>query len=503
MAVGDSSARTISVAAGGDLQAALDAAKPGDTILLERGAIYLGNFVLPAGAEPDRDAASSDGRVITLRTAGDTGLPLAGERITPSAAPLLAKLRSPNNGPVLQTAAAARGWRIQLLEFGANRGGAGDIITLGDGSAAQSSLAQVPGGFQLDRLYIHGDADEGQKRGIALNSAQTTIVGCHIADIKARGQDSQAIAGWNGPGDYVIENNYLEASGENVIFGGSDPAIAGLTPTHIVIRGNTLSKPLAWREPGPRQWQVKNLLELKNARQVVIEGNLLERNWRHAQSGYAVLFTVRNQDGGCDWCQVEDVRFEGNVVRDVAAGVQILGIDPGHPSRQTNHIVVRDNVFDGIDGAEWGGDGVFLQLTDTPRDITIDHNTIVQRRSASLVKMDGGAIEGFTLTNNIASHGEFGIIGNDHGVGLDSIRTFLPGAVIARNVLAGGRAALYPPDNLFPSLEELRRQFADAGGHDYRLAPGSAWRRAATDGRDLGAAAPALAATIPSAPPSP
>ena len=43
----------------------------------------------------------------------------------------------------------------------------------------------------------------------------TTITGSYIAEIKAPSQDSQAIAGWNGPGPYTITNNYLEAASEN------------------------------------------------------------------------------------------------------------------------------------------------------------------------------------------------------------------------------------------------------------------------------------------------
>jgi hypothetical protein len=481
LAAGDPAASpaTVSVPAGGDLQAALDRAKPGTTILLERGAIYVGNFVLPVHADA--------GRAITIRTAGDAGLPAAGERMTPQLAAPLAKLRSPNGSPALATAPGARGWRVALLEFLGNRDGAGDIIALGDGSAAQNTLAKVPAGLTLDRLYVHGHADRGQKRGIALNAGETTITGCYVSDIKTIGQDSQAIGGWNGPGGYVIENNYLEAAGENIMFGGADPSIPNLTPANIVIRDNVLSKPLAWREPGAPKWTVKNLFELKNARGVVVERNLMERSWQQSQAGYAVLFTVRNQDGGCPWCQVEDVQFRGNIVRDVAAGLVILGTDPVHPSRQTNRIVVRDNLFDGIDREAWGGDGYFVLLSDAPRDITIDHNTIVQRASAGLVKIAHGATRGLTLTNNIAAHGEFGIIGRDRAVGNDSIAAYLPGAIITRNVIAGGKASAYPPGNFFPSLDQFRRRFADAAAGDYRLAPRGPWLGAGTDRRDLGA----------------
>jgi hypothetical protein len=475
--IGDSVEPTVRVASGGDLQAALNHARPGDTILLARDATYLGNFVLPA----PRGASRNDDRVITLRTEGDDW-PREGERMTPAAAQHLAKLQSPNGSPVLRTAAAARGWHIALLELPATHDAGGTIVTLGDSSRDQQTVESVPSHITLDRLYIHGDAERGQRRGVALNSSSTTITGCYIKDIKSIGSDSQAIAGWNGPGDYTIQNNYLEAAGENIMFGGGDPAIPDLVPETIVVRDNLLSKPLAWRDPGAPKWQIKNLFELKNARGVIVERNVMERSWAQAQTGWAVLFTVRNQDGHCPWCQVEDVQFRGNLVRDMGAGIQILGIDNNRPSRQTNRIVIRDNVFDGIDKSAWGGDGYFLLLDHSPRDITIDHNTILQRASNGLVKITHGVTEGFTLTNNIASHGEYGIIGTNRGVGNDSIAAFLPGATITGNVIAGGKASVYPPGNLFPSLEELRKQL-----DGYRLVRSGSWGRVSTDGRAPGA----------------
>ena len=471
----DSSA--VILPAGGDLQQALNAARPGDTILLAPAGGYVGNFVLPA-------RSGSDTRPIVVRTAGPDAVP-AGKRMTPEAAAKLAKIRSPDGTPALRTSPGARFWRLELLEFLPTRGGHGDIIDLGDGSTAQKTLDEVPSDLTLDRVYIHGDALVGQKRGIALNSARTTISNSFIADIKGIGFDSQAIAGWNGPGDYVIENNYLEAAGDNFILGGTDPSIMGLTPTHIVVRGNTLSKPQAWRAAGS-PWQVKNLFELKNARDVIVERNVLERNWQAAQSGYAILFTVRNQDGGCPWCQVEQVEFRQNIVRDVAAGVSILGVDSNHPSRQTNAIVIRDNLFDGIDSSIWGGDGSLFQLIGAPSDITIDHNTFIQGTSNGVLKVDG-LVNGFKFTNNIASHGAYGIIATDHGVGNDSIRASFPGAKIAGNVLAGGESRFYPPGNFFPSLQELRRQFVDFDRHNFQILPTSRWVGAGTDGRTLGA----------------
>ena len=149
--------RTWTVAAGGDVQAALNAAQPGDTILLQAGATFVGNFVLPAKA---------GGEHITLRSsAPDNALPGPNIRMTPSYASLLPKLRSPNSTPALSTAPGAHHYRLMQLEFLSNAQGYGDMVALGDGFDAQSSLTMVPHDLIVDRVYMHGDPVVGQKRG--------------------------------------------------------------------------------------------------------------------------------------------------------------------------------------------------------------------------------------------------------------------------------------------------------------------------------------------------
>lgn len=578
------SAEEIRVPAGGNLQAALNAAKGGDTILLEPGATYVGNFRLPRH--------SGTGFVTVRSAAADSVLPGANVRISPEFSRHLPKLRSPNGQPALATDAGAADWRLQCLEFQANVRGANDIIALGDGSSAQNALTLVPRRLILDRVYVHGDVLHGQKRGIAINGGETVLINSYVAEIKAIGQDSQAVGGWNGPGPFTIENNYLEAAGEVFMLGGADPSIADLVPADIVVRGNTLTRPLAWRQPilaapaaprlttaaggrlpagrlsyrvvarrpaydtiatsaasadaaldasagsrvtltwtavpdateyqvyrrttsgaeqywtvssptftddgardgtagtpsTPTRWQVKNLLELKNARRVRIERNLFSHNWQQAQSGVAILFTPRNQDGRCRWCVVEEVSFEYNVVDGIGAGINILGRDDEKPSRQTRGIVIRHNRFTDL-SASWGGSGYFLHVQGEPRDITIDHNTIVSPDGTGVIAVDGPPVAGFRFTNNLALHNKYGIIGTNHGPGLDSIRTFFPGGVITRNVLAGGEASQYP-GNECPSVADFRAQFVDYAEGGLALRRQSRWSTAATDGGPLGAVLP-------------
>ncbi len=476
----------IVVPAGGNLQAAIDRAKPGDVILLEAGARYVGNFTLPN---------TSGSQYITIRSSATPSRFPVNSPVRPEHAPLMPTLRSPNGEPALSTKPGAHHWRLQWLSFEANLGGANEIIRLGDGSEAQRDLAAVPHHFQLESLIIRGDPAFGQKRGISLQSAATSIRNSDIRDIKAEGQDSQAICGWNGPGPFVIENNYLEAAGENIMFGGADPAIKDLVPSDITVRGNHFSKPLEWRNQGV-PWTVKNLLELKNARRVLIEGNLFEHNWAAAQTGYAILFTPANQDGRAPWTVVSDVTFQFNIVRHVSSAINILGFDTNGASLQTRRLQIRQNLFYDVDASRWGGDGRFLLVGDEPADINVDHNTVIQNGSALQLygKRNGRfrAIEAFQLTNNLMLHNDYGIIGDEVGIGRAAVGAYLRREEIRRNVLAGGDPSAYPPDNFFPSVDEFFDAFVDRGLNDYRLKPGSRFRNAATDGSSLGADVDAL-----------
>ena len=468
---------TTVVRAGADLQAALDQARSGDVLLLEPGATFTGNFVLKA---------KEGTRPITIRTAADDPrLPGATERIAPDDAPLLPKLKSPNTAPALSTEPGASHWRLLAIEFVGN--GSGDIITLGDGSSAQKTLEEVPSDLILDRVLIRGDPAKGQKRGIALNSGATTIRNSYVADIKAAGQESQAIAGWNGPGPYVIENNYLEAAGVNLLIGGADPSIPDLVPSDITIRRNLFTKNVAWRGSS---WTVKNLLELKNARRVHIEGNRLENCWTAAQPGYAVLFTVRNSGGRAPWATIEQVVFRSNIVRHSAAGINILGFDSTAESRTASGISIENNLFEDINHQRWGGNGLFLQIGNSPTQVTVDHNTMMQ--TGNVITAYGKSrgtvltIPGFRFTNNMVPHNKYGIFGNGVSVGTPAITAYFPDGVFASNVLAGGQASRYPAGNFFPSVTQWMTDFVDPAQGNYRLSSRSPYRRVAGDGSDLG-----------------
>lgn len=483
--------RTIHVPRDGDLQKALNEAKSGDLITLEPRATYRGPFRLPSKAGSDW---------IVISTASPkSALPSEGRRVDPSYGAAMPKLVA-SSGAVVEADRGAHHYRFVGLEIAPDSGAfLHALVQLG---TTETQLGALPHHIVFDRCYLHGDPKRGTRRGIAMNARESGVVDSYLSDFKEIGADSQAVAGWNGAGPFKIANSYLEAAGENVMFGGADPTIRDLVPADIEIRGNHLAKPLRWKVGHDTfegvEWAVKNLFELKNARRVLIEDNLFEYNWPHAQNGFAILFTVRNQDGRAPWSAVQDVAFADNIVRHVGAGINVLGRDDNYPSQRVERLEVRNNLFLDV-GGSWGH-GRLFQLLDGASDVVIDHNTTFHT-GGLLFGGDGAAHTGFVFENNIAVHHPQNISGSGEEAGLPALNRYFPAFVMRRNVIVGGDAAEYPPDNFFPhGLDDVGFVAHRVGR--FQLSRQSRYAGAGTDGRDPGADIDAGAAarlTLPTA----
>ena len=101
---------------------------------------------------------------------------------------------------------------------------------------------------------------------------------------------------------------------------------------------------------GQRTRPVKNLFELKNAKNVVAQYNIFENHWSHAQSGYAIVFTVRNQSGSASWSTVEDVTFRYNIVKNTERVFNITNTDNNYTSQVTKNIYIENNLFFQLNG---------------------------------------------------------------------------------------------------------------------------------------------------------
>ncbi len=405
-------------------QSLLDAVRPGETIALDNDVELAGYFVLrpqPPGAEP-----------VVIRAAQLPG----GRPTLDDPLPTLAS-SEPMQRAILSTDPRAHGYSLVGLRLRAQAGFVYNLIELGSGRTAEA--ADQPDGILISRCVIAGHPEAGSRRGIFLNSARTTISECLITSI-FEAADCQAIAGVNGPGPYLITGCLLEASCENIMFGGSPAAIPGLNPSNITIRGNRIRKPLEWwqvrNERGRPRWSFKNLIELKRAENVLIEDNILENSWQGGQHGEAFVFTVRAEGRGREpanpWAAVRNVVVRGNRISGVGAGVTILG-------RDSNRQFARR------------GAGFGFQLLTGPRDVTIRRNTLIfdpvapRIHAVSLDSPPKGPpgrpgwkaefpIENLRVEKNILMGDLFG-----RGVGAAALPKFTVNAVVEDNLtLTGG-----------------------------------------------------------------
>ncbi|HET9603717.1 MAG TPA: hypothetical protein VFO96_05465 [Gemmatimonadales bacterium] len=468
--------KTINVPAGGDLQAAINNAARGDVIQLAAGARFVGNFYLPAKAGSGW---------ITIRSA--TTLPAEGTRVTPSTAASFAKLVTPNSMPALYTrsSASASYYRIMGIELSSSASMTYAVVDLGDYSNSAGSVAEYPQFIVLDRTYIHGTPSMNLQRCVALNSRSSAVIDSWISDCHYRYLDSQAIGAWDGPGPYKIVNNHLEGASENVMFGGGDPRFSGVVPSDIEIRHNHFYKPLSWKGAG---WAIKNLFELKNARRVLVEGNVFENNWAEAQTGFAVVMKTVNQGGGCSWCITADVTWRYNRIINSPGGFNLMGIQNpngggGTPARR---IVVEHTTFEKVGLLSQPGTQRIFQILGGVTYLTIAHNTAMGE--SHIILFDGvpASPPNFIIRDNLFNRGKWGVFGSGVGEGSAALSRFSPGGTFADNAIITAPSGIYPTGTYRPTSSTVAGLLNLLSG-SYLLSSGSILYQAASDGTMVGA----------------
>jgi hypothetical protein len=328
-------------------------------------------------------------------------------------------------------------------------------------------------------------------------------------------------------GPYQIVDNFLEASGENILLGGGT---ATLTPADIEIRRNHMFKPLTWMKGQPgyvggidgNPFIVKNLFELKNAQRVLLDGNIMEYTWGgFSQVGFGILLTPRNQriDGGinlCPDCQVTDITIRNGTISHVGAGIQI-----GNPADGIGvplageRYSIHDLIIDDIDGVKYNGPSEFAQVsvgTGAPPlvDVTINHVTAFP---ASMLFMIGDPINqqmsNFVFTNSIVNAGTYPVWSAGSGTNcaaqdspLITFNACFSPYTVASNAIIGASAAFppskWPGGNFFPASVNVVQfvNYNGGNGGDYHLQPSSPYKGVATDGTDLGANVDAVLSAI-------
>jgi hypothetical protein len=529
-------ARTL-VPVGANLQQALNNAHCGDTLLLQAGATFTGNYSLPA-------KPCDDQHWIVIRTsAPDSALPPEGTRISPCFAGVVSLPGRPSFRCVTPTKAMARLMATNAgpltLASGSShyRIGPGLEITRPLTSSMYVDLIVASGAANhivVDRDWIHGVPMYDTVRGVILSGVtyaaivESYLNDFHCAALISACVDSQAIAGGTGSisqGIWKIHNNFLEAAAETILFGGV--INNSITPADIEISNNHMFKPLSWMPgqpgfvgrpnsdatkcittPGYCPFVVKNLFELKNAQRLLLEGNILENSWSgFTQNGAAIVVNGMNPaNRTLSYISVMDLTVRYNHTSHTASVFSLA--NPGPDNLPIGRISIHDNIFDDVSPKyQYGGTsavfaGEYTYCSDSTcgnGNISVNHNTELITQPIKWFAAVGavnGAISNWTYTNNIVSINAGLAVFNTGSTGCTDNKTSNAAKVAAcfspyamtHNALIGG-SGTWPAGNYLPATPAAVQfvNYNNANGGNYTLLSTSPYHNKGTDGKDLGA----------------
>jgi len=530
--------KQIRVAVKSELAAAIDGAQCGDTLLLPAGASF-DVTVLPS-------KKCDDQHYITVRTdTPDSKLPPEGSRISPAwggitSLPGRPPFAQPSGGParllatlvVRRPAGAVVGEHLRFIGI--------EWTTAPDGNIYRIVAVEHSDHVIFDRNWIHpaDGAEVGHGIGVNDGARMIAVINSYIDGLNCMamgGKCSDATGVGGGRGDEAVSalkifNDFIESSGENILFGGG---ASGTNPSDIEIRRNHLFRPMLWMEGAPgytpaasgHPYVVKNHFEVKSAVRVLFEANLLENCWGgFSQTGYSILITPKNQGSECPVCRVNDVTIRFDRVRNVGGVLLIANAHAGKTgasSADGGRYSIHDLFADEVHDKDYKGFGAFLILvSEQPpvHDIQIDHITAFVSGVLLSIQNTGAKLPNFTLTNSVFSAGDRRMSIASAGGGPESCagRSQMMGgeAVLDacfdpykfdKNLIVGGRGT-FPKGNFTAGSPEGAgiRDLKDTIGKDPRLChdkgPGckkvSPGAGAASDGRDVGADIDAVEAAI-------
>jgi len=339
---------------------------------------------------------------ILIRTSSFANLPSEGTRASTANSSLMPILKyNFGNGDegVFEAKTGAQRYRFIGLDIQGNAAIAPNYSLIVTGYGNFNALNT--GYIIIDRCLLRDtDPNHATLRGVMMNAelGNTAIIDSYVTGIKdvGRTSDSQAVLITANPGPILIRNNFLRASGENIMTGGGGTPSSSVIPTNLTIQRNTIDKDPTWC--CTLQWLQKTLLELKCSNKVLIEGNdFLNMPWD--DGGNTFRLTVRGNSGstpgGDPWCETSDITIRYNLAANVTNFINSFGSDDGGPGFESMHSKrwhIHDNLIYGLGwicggGASCGrfyqiqGGGQGTNCTDPiptckNENLTIAHNTI-------------------------------------------------------------------------------------------------------------------------------
>jgi hypothetical protein len=530
----------ITVNTGGDVQSALNNAQCGDVIQLQAGATFTGLFKVPA------KNCDINHWIIIRTSSPDSALPAEGQRATPCYAGVASlpgrpqypctnpqnvmarvQIQTTGDGPFL-LANGANYYRFIGLEVTRPVGTPGSArLIAGKGTADH---------LVVDRSWLHGQPQDETYIGVSLNGmTNVAVVDSYFNDFHCVSKtggcvDSHAIGGGvsdTQDGPFKIQNNFLEASGQDVLFGGG---AATLTPTDIEIRNNHFWKSWQWMKGNSpfvggadgNPFIVKNHLELKNAVRVLVEANLMENNWGgFTETGYGIVITPKNQHSlyghtnVCPICQVTDVTVRYVHLAHSGGGFQLATSISGDgknggPALAGTRWSIHDVLLEDLSAKYVGSSGTAFEImsgwpSNPLNTVTINHVTAFPDSGTHMLITGNvyanAPMYALVFTNNLVVTGRYPVWSAGGGqascaaldVPITSITNCFANSTFENNGLVATPPRFppssWPANNMFPqTIGDVEfANYNNGNNGNYALQPSSPYKYKGTDGKDLGA----------------
>ncbi|HXN71572.1 MAG TPA: choice-of-anchor D domain-containing protein [Candidatus Acidoferrales bacterium] len=561
----------VNVTTAGQLTTALAAASCGQQITLAAGSSFSGNFTAPALSCPSNNwliiqssAVSSlpvysarysttyEGATVYLPQFSPcysgvtslTGRPTMHCPSTPGT--YTAQIITPNSTAALTLSANTSNVRFIGIEF--TRTASTGLTTQLIGMGGVGGISHVI----FDRVWCHGDEnqDETTRCFSATQTDHVAVIDSYFNDfycISVSGAcvDSQTLitgldaANTTGENTLKVVNNYLEAAGETMEFGGG---AATAVPYNFEIRLNLMTKPLQWNPSDPsynggiggHALVVKNLYEMKTGNLTLFEGNQLFNVWAgFTQTGTAIPIGAKNQSGGCSVCEITNLVMRYSTVNTAGlmTDISIGPSDTNAMAAAQNAISVHDLIGDNLGYSTCNSCSVtnpMIGLTESDQyitstaqaehNVTVNHVTMVGANGATalqgalglsgMLQSTGFQMYGMTFTNNVFVTQDFGtqnVLGNGsvncaYGVtaGAAAINACWTGSTFGGNCIIGTPTRTWPGVNNVTSIatqSSVYTSWNNGENGTYTIAAG-ACKGIGTDTLDPGANVSEVASVI-------
>jgi hypothetical protein len=345
-----------------------------------------------------------------------------------------------------------------------------------------SEVSDVPHHIVIDRCYLHEGAASTMRTGIYMSLAYSSILNSTIGPFKWNGQETKGVLSVNAPGPITIYNNSIVAGSQAHLSGGVASASATLHPSTHAFRNNRL-----WHDPSwEGTFNVKYNVEIKQGDNFIYDGNIIEYAWGNP-AGAGDLIQLQMYREGAGFGVTEDIQITNSLVRHGG-----FGINSGAVDGPLTRIIVRNNVFDDINGSTWSpgnGVGIGVNLSGAPS-FQLIHNTFLVTGNGGF-KMNGNQSTSTVFKDNIFTFTDNAIRDDDSGTyGTSGLNNGLGSYTYANNLIAGDLfGQTYPASTINPSSNTAINftNYNSGNGGNYVLLSSSPGYQAGSDGADVGA----------------